>query len=413
MLPRIVITGMGCLSPIGNNVQENWAAVIAGKSGITPITLFDTAGFETQIAGEVKGFDPLAALGRKEARRMDRVTQLAVVATQEALKQAQLTVNDSNRDRIGAYIGTGIGGLGTLIAENEVLRTKGPRRVSPFLIPMMLPDTPGAQVAILYGLRGPNLGLTSACATAGNAIGEAFELMRQGRADVMLAGGAEASIIPIAIAGFNAMGALSTRNDSPATASRPFDKTRDGFVPGEGAAVLVLETEAFAKARGATILAEVLGYGITNDAFHISAPLEDGAGAVACMRLALQEAGLQTTDIHYLNAHGTSTPLNDKSETAAVKGLFGEYAYQLPMSSTKSMTGHLLGAGGAVEAVYTVQALREGMLPPTINYETPDPECDLDYVTNTARPAQIERAMSNSFGFGGHNACVIFGKYTG
>jgi 3-oxoacyl-[acyl-carrier-protein] synthase II len=410
MSKRVVITGMGCLSPLGNTVQHSWETAIAGQSGIGPITLFDATGFETQIAGEVKGFDPTALLGRKEARRMDRVTQLAVAAAIEAVSHSGLAISDANRDRIGAYVGSGIGGMGTLVAEAEVLRVKGPRRVSPFLIPMMLPDTPGAQIALHFGIRGPNLGLTSACATAGNAIGEAVELIRHDRAEVMLAGGAEAGIIPISVAGFNAMGALSTRNDSPTTASRPFDKTRDGFVPGEGAAVLVLEALDHAQARGATILAEILGYGITNDAYHVSAPPEDGAGAIACMKLALKQAALATTDIHYLNAHGTSTPLNDKSETAAVKALFGEYAYRLPMSSTKSMTGHLLGAAGAVEAVFSVLSLRTGILPPTINYETPDPNCDLDYVPNTARHIALRTVMSNSFGFGGHNACVIFGQ---
>lgn len=410
MTTRIVITGMGCVSPIGNSVQETWASASAGKSGTGLITHFDPKDHESHVAAEVKNFDASALFGRKEARRMDRYTQFAVAATQEALNQSGLKITDENRDRIGAYIGTGIGGLSTLLAEAEVYRTKGPRRVSPFLVPMMLPDTAGGQVAILFGMRGPNLGMNSACATGTNAIGEAAEVIRRGGADVMLAGGAEAAIIPLALAGFDVMGALSHHNDTPEAASRPFDKTRDGFVCGEGSAVLILESEDHAKARGATLYGEVAGYGITNDAYHVSAPPETGYGAVACMRQALKHAGLEPRAIGYLNAHGTSTPLNDKSETAAVKTVFGEYAYDMPMSSTKSMTGHLLGAAGAVEAVICLQALQTGLLPPTINYQTPDPECDLDYVPNIARPKELRYIMSNSFGFGGHNACVIFGK---
>jgi beta-ketoacyl-acyl-carrier-protein synthase II len=413
MSSRVVITGLGCVSPLGNNVATTWETALAGKSGVGPITLFDATEHETRFAAEVKGFDPNALFGRKEARRLDRYAQFAAAAVQEALADAKLTITESNRDRIGVYVGTGIGGIGTLMAEAEVYRAKGPKRVSPFLVPMMLPDAAGGQIAILFGMRGPNLGLSSACATGANAIGEAAEVIRRGDADVMLAGGSESAIIPIALAGFNVMGALSTRNDSPQTASRPFDKTRDGFVCGEGGAVLVLEGEAHARARGAAIYGEVLGYGITNDAYHVSAPLENGAGAVACMKLALQDAGLEPCEIGYLNAHGTSTPLNDKSETAAVKTVFGEHAYDMPISSTKSMTGHLLGAAGAVEAIFSIKAITDGVMPPTINYETPDPECDLDYVPNQARQKDLQRVMSNSFGFGGHNACVIFGKYNG
>jgi len=402
---------MGCVSPLGNDVAASWAAAVAGQSGVGPITLFDASEHETRFAAEVKGFDAGERFGRKEARRMDRYTQFAIAATAEALGHAALTINEANRDRVGAFIGTGIGGVGTLLAEAEVYRTRGPRRVSPFLVPMMLPDAAGGQVAISFGMRGPNLGLSSACATGTNAIGEAVEVIRRGAADVMVAGGAEAAILPVALAGFNSMNAVSTRNDDPQRASRPFDKDRDGFVAGEGAGVVVLESEAHARARGATILGEVLGYGITNDAYHVSAPLENGAGAVACMRLALEQAGLRPQDIGYLNAHGTSTQLNDKSETAAIKTVFGEAAYDLAISSTKSMTGHLLGAAGALEVVFCLKALADNLLPPTINYETPDPECDLDYVPNTARPKPIQRAMSNSFGFGGHNACVILGTY--
>jgi 3-oxoacyl-[acyl-carrier-protein] synthase II len=411
MTTRVVITGMGCISPLGNNVPSTWETAVAGKSGVGPITLFDAKDFETRFAAEVKGFDPVALFGRKEARRMDRYTQFAVAATKEALADAHLEINDENRDRVGVYIGTGIGGISTLLAEVEVFREKGPRRVSPFLVPMMLPDTAGAQVSILFGMRGPNLGINAACATGSNTIGEAAEVIRRGAADVMLAGGSEASIVPLAVAGFSVMGATSTRNDAPEKASRPFDKDRDGFVVGEGGAVVVLESEEYAKARGAHVYGEVLGYGITNDAYHISAPLENGAGAVTCMRLALKQAQLKPEDIDYLNAHGTSTPINDKSETAAVKTVFGEKAYDLAISSTKSMTGHLLGAAGALEAIFCVKALLHAILPPTINYETPDPECDLDYVPNQSRKKPVRRVMSNSFGFGGHNACLILGQY--
>jgi 3-oxoacyl-[acyl-carrier-protein] synthase II len=411
MTTRVVITGMGCVSPLGNNVQSAWETAVAGKSGAGPITLFDAKDFETRFAAEVKGFDPVALFGRKEARRMDRYTQFAVAATKEALADAHLEINDENRERIGVYIGTGIGGISTLLAEVEVFREKGPRRVSPFLVPMMLPDTAGAQVSILFGMRGPNLGINAACATGSNTIGEAAEVIRRGAADVMLAGGSEAGIVPLAVAGFSVMGATSTRNDAPEKASRPFDKDRDGFVVGEGGAVVVLESEEHAQARGAHMYGEVLGYGITNDAYHISAPLENGAGAVTCMRLALKQAQLKPEDIDYLNAHGTSTPINDKSETAAVKTVFGEKAYDLAISSTKSMTGHLLGAAGALEAIFCVKALLHAILPPTINYETPDPECDLDYVPNQSRKKPVRRVMSNSFGFGGHNACLILGQY--
>ena len=412
MTLRIVITGLGCLSPLGRNVQTTWENALAGRSGVGPITLFNAAEHETRIAAEVRAFDAGALLGRKESRRMDRFTQFAVTACQEALADAGLRIDEHNRGRIGVFMGTAIGGMGTLLAEAEVYRARGPRRVSPFLIPMMLPDSAGGQVAITFGMRGPNLGVTSACATGTNAIGEAAEVIRHGRADVMVAGGAEAAINAVSMAGFNSMGALSTRNDQPQRASRPFDKSRDGFVAGEGAGVLVLESEAHAHARGAHIYGEVLGYGITNDAYHVSAPLENGAGAVECMRLALAQAQVQPADIDYLNAHGTSTPLNDKSETAAIKTVFGERAYDLPISSTKSMTGHLLGAAGAVEAIFCLKAIHDSQLPPTINYETPDPACDLDYVPNQARAKAVRTVMSNSFGFGRHNACIILRQYS-
>jgi 3-oxoacyl-[acyl-carrier-protein] synthase II len=407
---RVVITGIGAISPLGLDVESTWQSVVNGKSGIAPITRFDASHHETKFAAEVKGFDPEAALGRKDARRMDRFVQFAVVAAQQAIADAKLEINDSNRDRIGSIIGTGIGGVGTLVSESQTLREKGPRRISPFLIPMILPDTAPGQVAINFGIRGPNLAVTSACATGTNAVGEAYKMIQRGAADMMVCGGAESCIIGVVMAGFNAMTALSTRNDDPQRASRPFDKNRDGFVAGEGSAILILESEAHAKARGARIYAEVLGYGLTNDAYHISAPAENGAGAAKCMKLALDDAELKPEQIDYLNAHGTSTQLNDKSETAAVKTVFGEAAYNLSISSTKSMHGHLLGAAGAVEAAICVKALQHGIMPPTINYETPDPLCDLDYVPNAARPKPLRTVMSNSFGFGGHNASIIFGK---
>jgi 3-oxoacyl-[acyl-carrier-protein] synthase II len=342
---------------------------------------------------------------------MDRFTQFALAAAGQALQDACLTVSDANRHRIGALVGSGEGGLGTILAEHAVLRERGPERVSPFLVPMMLPDAAGGQIAITFGLRGPNLAVTSACATGTNALGEAAATIRRGAADVMLAGGAEAVIVELAMAGFASMGALSRRNGDPEAASRPFDKDRDGFVAGEGAGVLVLESAEHARARGARVYAEVLGYGVTNDAYHVAAPLENGEGAVACMRMALEDAGLEPAEVDYLNAHGTSTQLNDRSETAAVKTVFGEAAYDLPISSTKSMTGHLLGAAGGLEALLCVKALTTGLLPPTINYQTPDPACDLDYVPNEPRRADPRVVMSNSFGFGGHNACVILGRH--
>jgi 3-oxoacyl-[acyl-carrier-protein] synthase II len=407
---RVVITGIGTLNPLGLDVASTWQSVVAGKSGVDFITRFDASQHETKFAAEVKGFEPDAVLGRKDARRMDRFVQFAVVAADQAIKDSKLDINDSNRDRIGALVGTGIGGVGTFANEAETLREKGPRRVSPFLIPMILPDTAPGQIAIHFGVRAANLAVTSACATGTNAIGEATAIIQRGDADVMISGGAEAAITSLICAGFNVMTAISTRNDNPQGASRPFDKNRDGFVHGEGAGILILESYEHAKARGAHIYAEIVGYGITNDAFHISAPAENGAGAARCMRMALESANLTPRDIDYLNAHGTSTQLNDKSETAAVKTVFGEAAYDLPISSTKSMHGHLLGAAGALEAIICLKALEAGVMPPTINYETPDPNCDLDYVPNAARPKTLKRVMSNSFGFGGHNASIIFSK---
>lgn len=371
--------------------------------------MFDTSEFKTTFAAEVKGFDAEELLGRKDARRMDRFTHFAVASTTQALQHANLEVSDANRDSIGAIIGTGIGGIGTLFDEILKYGERGARWVSPFLVPMMLPDIAAGQVAIQLGLRGPNMAVVTACASSANAIGEAAEIIRRGHAEAMVAGGAEAAIVPIAVGGFNAMDAISKRNDDPAGASRPFDLNRDGFVIGEGAASLILESYDHAQSRGAHMIAEVLGYAANNDAFHITAPAENGAGAAICMRNALSDAGLGIESIDYINAHGTSTPLNDKSETAAIKAIFGERAYDVPISSTKSMTGHLLGAAGALESIFCIKAMQDGVLPPTINYETPDPECDLDYVPNEARKASPDCVMTNSFGFGGHNATLIFG----
>ena len=411
---RVVVTGLGAVSPVGLTVAENWDAIVAGRSGLGPITHFDAAGrgFGTQIAAEVKGFDPTIRLSAKEVRRMDRVIQLAVVAAFEATEHAGLQIGPENADRIGVIVGSGIGGLATLEQQMMVLAERGPKRVSPFLIPMMIADMPAGQISISLGAKGTNFCPVSACATSAHAIGEATEIIRRGAADAIIAGGTEACITPLAIAGFGSMTALSTRNDEPQRASRPFDAERDGFVMGEGAAMVVLEALDYALARGATILGEVLGYGSTADANHITQPAPGGEGGVRAMRLALEQAGLQPGDIDYLNAHGTSTPLNETLETASIKAVFGEGAYRLPISSTKSMTGHLLGAAGSLEAIYCLKAMETSTIPPTINYEYPDPTCDLDYVPNTARGATLNRVMTNSLGFGGHNVSLVLGKYS-
>jgi 3-oxoacyl-[acyl-carrier-protein] synthase II len=413
MRRRVVITGLGCVSPVGNNVNETWQALLAGKSGAAPITHFDASRHKTKIAAEVKGFDGAAIFGSREARKMDRFTQFAATATLEALQQSGLAIDESNRDRVGILIGSGIGGITTILEQVEVMRERGPERVSPFLIPMMISDSAAGMIAIRVGARGPNMAVATACASGTNALGEAAEIIRRGSADVMIAGGSEAAIAPLAMAGMNVMGALSTRNEAPEQASRPFDKDRDGFLMGEGAGILILESLEYAQARGAKILCEYTGYGATDDAHHISAPAENGAGAAISMRLAMENAGLGVTDIGYINAHGTSTQLNDKSETAAIKTIFGEHAYHVPISSTKSMTGHLLGASGALEGIIGVQVLLNHILPPTINYTTPDPVCDLDYVPNQPRAARPDHIMSNSFGFGGHNATLILSRFPG
>lgn len=411
MRKRVVITGLGCYTPVGNDVTSTWENLKAGVSGAETVTSFDTTSLKTKFTSDVKDFDGKAHFGHREARRMDRFTQLGLAAALQAWDDAQLKVDDGNRDRIGVVIGSGIGGITTLYNQTLLSIEKGPSRVSPFLIPMMISDSGPAQVAIHLGVRGPNLSVVTACATGTNAVGEASEIIRRGDADVMLAGGTESANMPIAIAGLNVMGAISTRNDDPKGASRPFDLNRDGFVMGEGSAVLVMESLEFALARDANILAEIVGYAATNDAFHITAPALEGAGAALCMQNALQDAGLGVEDIDYINAHGTSTSLNDMSETAAIKSVFGEQAYSTPISSIKSMIGHLMGASGAVETVVCVKTLQDGILPPTINYTTPDPECDLDYVPNVARELEVDTIMSNSFGFGGHNATIIINKY--
>lgn len=409
---RVVITGMGALSPLGLNASSTWEALIAGKSGIDYITLFDTDGFETKIAGEVKGFEPANYISRKEARHMDRFAQLAVVASLEALEQSGIQVNATNEDSIGIVVGSGIGGLTTLFEQVKVLLDKGPDRVSPFLIPMMISDIAAAQVSIVLGVKGPNLCTTSACSSGSDAIGSAYEIIKRGDAQVMLAGGGESIINPIGVASFNALRAISTRNDEPQLASRPFDAERDGFVIGEGATILILENLDRAIKREANILAEIIGYGASADAHHVTQPLENGQGAAKAMQMALRKAGVAAAEIDYINAHGTSTKLNDSMETKAIKIVFGDNAYRIPISSTKSMMGHLIGAAGAMESAICIMAMRHGIVPPTINLTCPDPECDLDYVPNVARQVEVNTALSNSFGFGGHNSALVFRKYT-
>ena len=410
---RVVVTGMGCVTPLGIGVEESWKSCVEGRSGVGPITRFDAAGLKTQIAGEVKGFDPSPYVPRREARKMDTFIQYAVVAARMALEDAGYEVPEEEAERVGVSIGAGLGGLPEIENQHKVLLESGPRRVSPFFIPMAIANLAPGHVAIQTGAKGPNLSIVTACATGAHSIGEAWHIIRRGDADVMLAGGVESTITPLAVAGFNAMRALSTRNEEPEKASRPFEKDRDGFVIGEGGAVLVLEDLEHARARGARILAELAGYGATCDAYHITAPDPEGDGAARCMEAALRSGGISPDEIDYINAHGTSTPFNDYYETVAVKRVFGDHARRLWISSTKSMTGHLLGAAGSVEAVFSVLAIRDQVAPPTINYETPDPDCDLDYVPNRAREGRIGRVLSNSFGFGGTNASLVFGRFEG
>ena len=403
---RVVVTGLGLISPLGGDVESSWAALRQGKSGIGPITRFDPTGLETTIAGEVKDFDPLTYLDRKEMRRTDRFAQFSVAAAAQAIADAKLEIDPALAPRVGVAFGSGIGGVGTLV-DNIVAHDKDPRRVSPFMIPMMIVDMAAGEVAMKFHAKGPNLGTVSACASSAHAIGLAAETIRRGQADVMLAGGAEAGLIKVAIGAFNAMHALSRRNDAPERASRPFDRERDGFVFSEAAGCLVLESEEFARARGAPILGEIVGYGTTADAYHVTAPPEGAEGAVRAMRMALADAGLEASKIGYVNAHGTSTPANDGAETQALKAVFGDDAYRIPVSSTKSMTGHTLGAAGAIEAIICLLAMRDGVLPPTINQEVADPDCDLDYIPNAARQATVEYSLSNSMGFGGHNVALV------
>jgi len=404
---RVVVTGMGAIAPVGNTVEECWANIIAGRSGLGPITRFDASGLETRIAGEVKGFTPEAYIPAKEVRRMDRFIQFAVATASQAIQSANYTVTPDNAPDCGVLVGSGIGGILTIDEQIHVLDNKGPRRVNPFTIPMMLTDLAAGRIAMQFGMTGPNFAVMSACASSANAIGEGTEIIKRGDATAMVCGGAEATILPFAVAAFGVMGALSTRNDEPQKASRPFEKNRQGFVLAEGAAVLLLEERESAIKRGAPILAEILGYGSTADASHVTAPMETGEGAARAMQIALRKAGLRPDQIGYLNAHGTGTPLNEKFETIAIKRAFGDAAYHLPISSTKSMTGHMLGAAGGLEAIFAIKALATGILPPTINYEVPDPDCDLDYIPNEARHQAIEYAMSNSMGFGGHNVSLI------
>lgn len=408
---RVVVTGLGTLNPLGNDVSTTWQKVSQGQSGIGTLTAFDASEYKTTFAGEVKNFDPQAYFDRKEVRRMSRMTQFALFAAQQAIEDSGLTVTPANKNRIGVVVGSGMGSLDPVVDNVNLLNERGPYRVSPFFVPMMLADTPAATVSIQHGLGGPNMSVATACATGNDAIGQAARIIQYGTADVMIAGGSEACLMPIAFAGFSVMKALSTQNENPQAASRPFDQTRDGFVVSEGAAIVVLEELEHALARGAHIYGEFLGYGASADAYHISMPAEDGSGAIEAMRSALADAAIAPTAVDYISAHGTSTPLNDKAETAAIKALFGEAAYDVAVSSTKSMHGHLLGASGSLEAIICLKAIGDNLLPPTINYNTPDPDCDLDYVPNEARPAQVNITMSNGFGLGGHNATLVLGQY--
>lgn len=407
MKRRVVVTGIGAVTPLGNTIEETWDAIKAGKNGVGELTRVDKEKFNAKVAAEVKGFDIEQFVDKKEARRMDRFTQYAVAAAMMAHKDSGLEITDANALRVGVWIGSGIGGMETYEQQFNTFLERGPRRVSPFFIPMLIPDMASGQVSIYLNAKGPNSCTVTACASGTNSIGDAFKVIERGDADVMITGGAEAPIVNMAIAGFTANTALTT-SDDPTTASRPFDVNRDGFVIGEGAGILILEEYEHAVTRGAKIYGEIVGYGATGDAHHITAPAPEGEGAARAMQMALATANVAPEQVGYINAHGTSTPYNDLFETQAVKSVFGEHAYKLAMSSTKSMTGHLLGAAGGIEAIFTVLALKEGILPPTINLQSPDPECDLDYVPNKARAHQVEYALSNSLGFGGHNACLLF-----
>jgi len=408
---RVVITGVGAVTPVGNTADEFWAALVAGRSGIGPITRFDTTGYATRIAGELKGFDPLKYIDKKDDRKFDRFLKYAVACAVMAVEDAGITTDRVDATRFGVLVGSGIGGIETLLDNYETLRTKGPDRVSPFFIPMIIVNMASGVISMRFGAKGPNSSVVTACASGNHAIGDAMRIIERGDADVMIAGGSEAIIIPLTIAGFCQMKAMSTRNDDPTRASRPFDAERDGFVCGEGGGLVVLESLEHARKRDARVYAEVVGYGMTGDAHHMTAPDPEGDGAARAMAAALRDAALEPSAVGYINAHGTSTPYNDKFETIAIKRVFGAHAKKLAVSSTKSMTGHLLGAAGGIEAIATAFALHHGVLPPTMNYEKPDPDCDLDYVPNQARKQDVEVALSNAFGFGGTNATLAFRKY--
>ena len=408
---RVVVTGLGVLAPNGNSVSEYWNALTAGQSGIDHITYFDTTDFPVKIAGELSNFDPEQYFERKEVRKLDPFTAYALVASNEAIKMSGLDAGGFDSERAGVMLGCGIGGITTLLEEHVVLRDRGARRVSPFFVTKLIANIAGGQIAIKWDLQGSNQTVNSACASATDAIGLALRVIQSGTADIMVAGGTEASIRDLPLAGFSKIRALCNTADPPQSASRPFDKDRNGFIMGEGAGILVLETEEHAKSRGATILGELAGYGATNDAFHVTQPAEGGAGAVKAMQLAIEDAGAKPEEIDYINAHGTSTPYNDKNETVAIKTVFGDHARKLKISSTKSMTGHLLGASGGIEAIAALKAIEKQLIPPTINYMTPDPDCDLDYVPNTAEETQVNSVLSNTFGFGGHNAVVFMRKW--
>jgi 3-oxoacyl-[acyl-carrier-protein] synthase II len=408
---RVVVTGLGTLSPVGNTADELWSALVQGRSGLGPITKFDTTGYPTRIAGEVRNFDPLNFVDKKDARRLDPYLQYAIASSALAVQDAALDTGKVDGTRFGVLIGSGIGGISTLLESHRNLLEKGPDRVSPFFIPMLIANMASGLVSMRFGAKGPNSAVVTACATGNHAIGDSFKIIQRADADIMIAGGSEAIIIPLTIAGFCSMKAMSTRNDEPTKAMRPFDANRDGFVAGEGAGILVLESLEHALARDARIYAEIVGYGMTGDAHHMTAPDPEGDGAARAMAAAVRDAGLDVSDVGYINAHGTSTLYNDKFETIAIKRVFGDHARRLAVSSTKSMTGHLLGAAGGIEAIATVLALHHGVLPPTINYETPDPDCDLDYIPNQARKQDVEVALSNAFGFGGTNATLAFRAY--
>ena len=408
---RVVVTGIGLISPVGIGIEENWSNLIAGKSGIGPITRFDSSAFATHIAGEVKNFHPEEFIAKKELRKMDPFLQFALGAAHYAMEDAKLIIEPEISSRVGVVMGCGLGGLLTIEESHKLILDSGPKKVSPFFIPMIISNMAPGLISIYHGAKGPNLSLQTACAAGTHAIGQAYHLIRDGSAEAMITGGVESTVTTLALAGFNAMRALSTRNEDPERASRPFDKERDGFILSEGSGILIIEDLNFARARGARIYAEIIGFGASGDAYHMAAPAPDGEGAARCMQMAIDDAGIKPTDVQYINAHGTSTDLNDKYETQAIKTVFGDHAYKMAVSSTKSMTGHLLGAAGGVEAAYTVLTIYNQLMPPTINYEFPDPDCDLDYVPNTARKGQIEMALSNSFGFGGTNGTLVFRRW--